>query len=93
MPERTLISLPAGQKESSGQWVYEEVLVDRVGPDKYLVVATPGLVLGIARGDRIQWDGGTAAPRVTSRGGDLAVQVYGPHEIADEVVGRVAGIP
>jgi hypothetical protein len=83
-PERTTVSLVAGHA-SSGRPVLEEVLVDRLDADVYRIVATPGLVLGVAAGDtiRVQPDTGFT---LLERGRNLAIQVYGPHELADEVV-------
>jgi hypothetical protein len=65
-PERTTIELVAGKK-SSGDPAFEEVLVDVVGEDVYRLVASPGLVLGVAAGDEIKVTGGQF--EVVSRGG------------------------
>src|SRR4051812_47587938 len=82
MPERTTISLVAGIN-SSGELVREEVLVDRTGNTEYRIVATPGLVLGIARGDVLSWVGGDAKPQMLERGGFIGLQIHGAHEVAD----------
>lgn len=84
--ERTTVDLVAGTK-SSGEPVYERVLVDALGHDEYRVVASPALVLGIASGDRIRVDGGHF--EVLDRGRNLVIQVYGPHDVVDEVVAEV----
>jgi len=68
--------LRAGVK-TSGEPVYEEVLVDGLGNRTYRLAASPGLVLGVAAGDVIE-----LAPtdestfRILERGGNLAVHVY-----------------
>jgi Domain of unknown function (DUF4265) len=82
-PERTTVDLVAGEK-SSGERVYERVLVDVVGDDEYRIVASPALVLGVASGDLIRVDDGRF--EVLSRGPNLVIQVYGPHDLVDEAV-------
>jgi hypothetical protein len=81
--ERATVEMVAGIN-SSGEPVFEEVLVDRLDSGTYRVVATPGLVLGIAADDvvRITPD---ARYQIVERGGNLAVQVYGDHDLVDEV--------
>lgn len=85
---RTTVDLVAGQK-SSGEPVYEEVLVDREGADTYRVVATPALALGTAAGDVIEVDPQRGTFDVVVRGQNLAVQVYGRHALVDEVTDDV----
>jgi hypothetical protein len=84
---RKTITIVAGQK-SSGEAVTEELLVDELGGDSWRLVASPGIVLGVAAGDTLQL-GVDGAPIVTSRGGNLAVQVYSPHEDADSLLPEV----
>ena len=84
---RTTVELEAGRK-STGDPVLEQVLVDSVDGGLHRLVASPTLVLGLAAGDTIQvHDDGRFD--VKSRGGNLAVQVYGDHSLADEVVADV----
>jgi hypothetical protein len=86
----TTIRLIAGQK-SSGEPVYEELLVDPLGGDRYRVVASPGLVLGLASGDEI-----IAGPDQTfelaTRGGNLSIHVYGPHSIVNTLAPRIGAL-
>ena len=81
--ERDHVDLFAGHN-SRGEPVLEEVHVDRLDDGTYRVVATPGLVLGIAAGDvlRVTADG---RYEIVRRGGNLAVQVFGPPEVIEEV--------
>src|SRR5689334_5935927 len=71
MVQRTTIVALAGHK-ISGEPVTEEILVDDVGDGCWCLVASPGLVLGIAAGDifRLGTDG---VPIVVERGGNLAI--------------------
>ena len=73
----------AGTK-SSGEPVFEQVLVDRLDDGAYRVVATPGLVLGIAADDVVRVTP-EARYEIVERGGNLAVGVYGSHDLVDEV--------
>ncbi len=52
-PQRQTLDLRAGVK-TSGEPVYEEVLVDGLGNRTYRLAASPGLVLGVAAGDVIE---------------------------------------
>lgn len=84
---RTTVELEAGRK-STGEPVLEQVLVDSMGDGLHRLVASPTLVLGVAAGDTIErHEDGTF--EVKSRGGNLAVQVYGDHRLADTVVSDV----
>lgn len=84
---RTTVVALAGQK-SNGEPVHEELLVERDG-DAYGLVATPALVIGVAADDLIQIDqGGTVT--VLSRGGNVAVQLFGEHEWGDELAIELA---
>ena len=81
--ERTTVDMVAGTK-SSGEPVFEEVLVDRLHGGVYRVVATPGLVLGIAADDVVRVTP-EARYEIVKRGRNLAVHVYGDHDLVDEV--------
>jgi hypothetical protein len=85
---RTAIYLVAGRK-TSGEAVFEEVLVTREGASHYRIEATPGLVLGVARGDLIEYEEESKSFVVLERGGNLAVHVYGPHAVAERVAEEV----
>ena len=89
-PARTAINLVAGQK-TSGELVLEEVLVTREGAGRFRIEATPGLVLGVARGDVIVIDTERSFT-VVERGGNLAIHVYGPHHLVDEVTEAVRAL-
>ena len=88
MVERCTVEVVAGHKPS-GEPVMEELLVDRLPGDEWRLVATPGLVLGVAAGDIfvLREDG---RPHVTVRGGNLAIQVFGPHDEADLLAAEMA---
>jgi hypothetical protein len=83
MSERCTLSVVAGRK-SNGDVVREELLVYELGGRRWRLVASPGIVLGLAAGDTfgLDPDGG---PVVQDRGGNLAIQLFGPHETADEL--------
>jgi hypothetical protein len=81
---RTTIQLEAGRR-ADGRPVLEAVLVDSLGDGLHRLIASPTLVLGLAAGDVIQ-EAGAGRFEVKSRGGNLAVCVYGDHSLADEVV-------
>jgi hypothetical protein len=62
-------------RSPSGHPILESVLVTELGPMQYKLEHTPGMLLGLARGDEIRLlpEGGYELLR---RGGNLAVQVY-----------------
>jgi hypothetical protein len=84
-PVRTVIHLEAARKRS-GEPVIEEVLVDSLSGNKYRVVATPGLVLGVAAGDVINVDHAEKTFAVMTRGGNLAIHLYGPQDTVNRYV-------
>lgn len=79
---KTVVNLNLGPGPS-GRPVFEEVLVEARGRDRYLLVASPGLALGVAAGDEIEVDE-SGRFRVLTRGGNLCVQVFRKEHI-DEV--------
>lgn len=81
MLRRSTVVVLAGRK-SSGEPVMEELLVDDLGGGLYRLVITPGVALGLAAGDTVTVGEG-GAPRVVRRGGNVALHLYGPHEVAD----------
>lgn len=81
MTNRTVIRLLAGRK-SDGTAVFEEVLVDELSPGVYEIIATPGMVLGIASGDIVSTDE-SGEYEVVRRGGNLAVHIYGDNCLVD----------
>ncbi len=88
MAERTTIRLVAGANPRTGAPVHEEVLVDRLAADRYRIIATPALVLGIAAGDVVRVEGGDVV-EILSRGGNVALQIHGSHEAADSIADEV----
>lgn len=77
----TTIHLVAGAG-SAGQVVREVVLVRQSSPDTYEVLASPGLVLGVAAGDTIR----LTAPGefdVVARGGNVCVQLFRGSGVAE----------
>ncbi len=56
---------------------YESVLVELIGPRRYLVLASPGLLEGFAAGDEIELTPEQGSGyRVTKRGGNVCVQFF-----------------
>jgi len=70
----TTVLLTAG-KRSTGSTVEEEVRVEQLGPEKYKLLQSPGLVLGLAAGDVFERkpDGGY---EILSRGKNLCIQIF-----------------
>jgi uncharacterized protein DUF4265 len=66
-------------RTSDGKPFYEEVPVDPIGPDRFRVLASPGLLDGLAAGDVFERraDGRF---EVIERSGNLAVQIWYPDE-------------
>lgn len=84
------VSALAGHKRS-GDPVYERLLVDDLGGGRYRLLATPGLVLGVAAGDTIEL-AADRKPIVRARGGNLAVQIHGSVEIANELIPKLSSL-
>ena len=96
MASRTTVNCLVGHKRN-GDPVLEEVLVDLQDDGAVRVVASPTLALGFAAGDLLRVDD-EGRTEVIERGGNLAVQVYVPHEHLDrwssqlrDLGGRVDG--
>jgi len=85
---RTVILIVAGYKPS-GAPTLEELLVDDLTGGRYRAVAAPGLALGIAAGDVIAYNEKDQTYEVVERGGNLCVQLYGPHKVPQELVAEV----
>ncbi len=60
---------------SSDSAVRESLLVDELAENLFKLMASPGLVLGLAKGDVFKIEEGTK-PVLVQRGGNLAIQVY-----------------
>ncbi|MCC2320797.1 DUF4265 domain-containing protein [Cellulomonas xiejunii] len=71
-------------ENTSGGRVDEDVLVEDLGGGRWRLVASPGLVLGVAAGDVIELDAERRV-RPVSRGGNVAIHVFAPPEHADEL--------
>jgi len=78
---RSTVRAVAGHK-TSGEPVYEELLVDVQGNGLLQMVVTPGLVLGVAAGDVISVSD-TGVVTVLERGRNLAVHMYAEHHLAE----------
>ena len=66
----------------SGEPVYEQVTAEALADGRFRLLASPGLVLGTAAGDIIEVaDDGT--PMVVERGGNVALQLFAPDDVAD----------
>ena len=79
------VRLLATLKES-GQPVFEEVPVEVLGPARYRLLASPGILDGMAKGDVFVVDPQTGAYEVEERGGNLCIQVWYPGlDLAGEI--------
>jgi hypothetical protein len=74
---QSTVRLLATIKES-GQPVYEEVPVEVLGPARFRLLASPGILDGLAKGDVFVVDPQSSLYRVKERGGNLCVQVWYP---------------
>jgi|RhiMetdeSRZDD1v2_1073273.scaffolds.fasta_scaffold00066_34 hypothetical protein len=76
MSKPTTVNLVAATNPD-GTPFYESVLVEHIGPQRYLVLASPGLLEGFAAGDEIELvpEQGSGY-RVTKRGGNVCVQFF-----------------
>ncbi|TRV79529.1 DUF4265 domain-containing protein [Streptomyces sp. 130] len=86
------IRLLAGKK-TSGEPVFEEVPVEELTPPgEYRLLASPGLVLGVACGDVVRVDSTTGEFDVLLRGGNLCIQLYGPPPVGDSVAQAIESL-
>ncbi|WP_129307335.1 DUF4265 domain-containing protein [Streptomyces sp. L2] len=86
---RRTVRLLAGKK-TSGEPVFESVLGDAPdGCNEFRVLATPGLVLGVAAGDRLRVDEGSGTFEILSRGGNVSIQFYGSQAAADSLLSKI----
>ena len=76
-PNQPTVRLLAALKES-GQPVFEEVPVEVLGPARYRLLASPGILDGLAAGDVFVVDPISSLYRVKEHGGNLCVQVWYP---------------
>jgi hypothetical protein len=76
-PNQPTVRLLAALKES-GQPVLEEVPVEVLGPNSYRLLASPGILDGLAAGDSFTVDPVSHLYRVHEHGGNLCVQVWYP---------------
>jgi hypothetical protein len=76
-PNQPTVRLLAALKES-GQPVFEEVPVEILGPARYRLLASPGILDGLTRGDVFTVDPQSSLYRVHEHGGNLCVQVWYP---------------
>lgn len=83
----SVVRLVAGH--SSGEPVYENVLTDPVAGRRVRLAHTPSAVLGVAAGDIIEVDTENGTYDLVSRGGNIAVQVYGPPVLAMSIEPKI----
>jgi hypothetical protein len=76
-PNQPTVRLLATIKES-GQPVFEEVPVEVLGPNRYRLLASPGILDGLAAGDTFTVDPESHLYRVKEQGGNLCAQVWYP---------------
>ena len=89
MADLQSLDVPVGRK-ASGEPVYESILVAAIGAGRYEVEASPAFAQGVARGDIVAQSAPRAELDVLARGGNLALQVFAPHPVADELTPVVA---
>ena len=63
-------------KSSLGEDVQESLLVDELATNLFKLRASPGLVMGLAKGDVFKLMG-SAEPHIVERGGKDVVIIYG----------------
>ncbi|ASP34344.1 hypothetical protein CHH27_14730 [Labrenzia sp. VG12] len=68
---------------SSGNPVYERLRVKELAKDTYRLEHSPGLVLGIAKGDVIKTHLPSRSFEIVSRSGLIAVQIYLESPVSD----------
>jgi len=72
------------QINPDGSRFYESVLVEKLGGNRYRLLASPGLLEGIAGGDEIELAPERPAGfRVTRRGGNICVQFFWEGDLND----------
>lgn len=84
-----------GGYRSSGQPVYEQVLVKTLDSGRFQVLCSPGLVPGIAKGDTLELQEGSGGEfRIIERGGNLCIQIFSnePKRLAATFTSRVEEI-
>lgn len=80
-------------KKTSGEPVFEQVLVEALeGFGEFRLIATPGLVLGVAAGDILKVDHGTGLFEIVSRGGNLSVHLYGSKSACDLLLPKIEAL-
>jgi hypothetical protein len=84
------VSIVAG-KATDGSSVTEAVPARSLGGGSYEVLATPGLAIGCAAGDRIQVDS-DGSFSVSVRGGNVALHVYSATVISASDLARLREI-
>lgn len=76
----------------AGQPVREPVHVEELPGGEYLLLFSPGLVLGLAAGDRFRLLDSEGRFEGTRRGGNLAVQVFSERPLGKQREGLVASV-
>lgn len=90
-PKGSVVKLRVGEKES-GEPVFENVLVEPVDEGHLRLLHTPGLALGVASGDIIDFNAEDDSYKVFSRAGNLAVQIFGPPDLAMAIEPEIRGL-
>lgn len=79
-------------KDSSGDPLFDQVLVDDLGQGRFKIVTTPILVPGVAAGDTVSFGKDGVTFKVLARGNNLAVHFYGGTEVMGDISERITGI-
>ncbi|WP_399125359.1 DUF4265 domain-containing protein [Streptomyces sp. ITFR-6] len=89
--QRTVRLLAGGK--TSGEPVFEEVLVKELtAPGECRLLASPGLVLGVATEDILRVDSASGGFDVLTRGGNICIQLYGPPSVGDSVAPAIESL-
>jgi len=93
-PEDFETSMLLADHDATGEPVFEEVAVERVGADALRLLATPGVTEDVAAGDVVRLDG-ELRPQIVERGGNLAVKLFledVPRAAVERLLDRVEAI-
>lgn len=92
VPQPAAINLTV-ERNPDGTPFEESVRVEPLGGARYRVLASPGLLEGLAAGDEIELDPATRQGfRVTKPGGNVCVQLFHKGAVAPEVAPRVEAL-
>ena len=68
-------------KSSTGNKVFEKLPVLKLENNIYQLLISPGLVLGLAKGDQFEYNSTTLEYELVKRSGNLSIQIYKSRDI------------